>query len=75
LRGALVGKTQALTKTFRPVLPEFTRPDWQEEMREDFLKIPGATTDIRVKVIEVIERLDRREKGPGVWGLIHGDMH
>ncbi len=73
--GVLLGKTHALTKTFRPALPEFTRPDWQEEMREDFLNIPDEMSDIRDKGLEVIERLDRRGKGPESWGLIHGDMH
>ena len=73
--GALVGRTHALTKTFGPVLPEFTRPDWQEEMREDFSGIPDEMADVRDKGLEVIERLDGRRKGPESWGLIHGDMH
>ncbi|MCH8224105.1 MAG: phosphotransferase [Chloroflexi bacterium] len=73
--GILLGKMHALTKTFGPVLPEFTRPDWQEEMREDFSSIPDEMSDVRTKGMEVIERLDGRRKGPESWGLIHGDMH
>ncbi len=73
--GALVGKMHALTRTFRPLLPQFTRPDWQEEMREDFSGIPDEMADVRDKGMEVIGRLDRRDKRPESWGLIHGDMH
>ncbi len=74
--GRLVGRMNALARTFEPSAKRFRRPDWEAELADFARKnLPASESVTVAKYDKLIEQLRELPSGRESFGLIHQDVH
>jgi len=74
--GRMLGRIHAISRTYQPSSPEFTRPQWDDPSNIEMEKfLPASETEAARRLVDVVNYLKTLPRDPEGYGMIHQDAH